>query len=264
MVEPKDVNLFETMVPLIGLAVIIALGVILMVHQFQRSLFRRRLNEESLKMEHQRELLRTAIAIQEQERQRIAGDLHDELGAQLSMTLLLLRQSYKAAPEQTNEQLALLQQLEEHLKEALSSTKRISYELMPPQLVNLGLQQALLVLVEDARKAGNLDVKLLRPVPGEELPWAVQLGLYRMLSELLNNTLKYAAATEVSIELQEADGRLTCYYRDNGKGLPEIQQGQGLGLRNLEGRTTALNGTFVYGNATEGGFFAKISIPTTA
>jgi signal transduction histidine kinase len=263
MAEPEDLKLFNTLAPLIGLAVLVALGVILMVHQFQRSLFRRRLREENLKTDHQRELLRTAITVQEQERQRIAGDLHDELGARLSMTLLLLRQNTtsKSALEDHTSQLFI--ELEEHLNQALIATKRISYELMPPQLVNLGLYRAVLVLADEARKAGNLKVNLVKKGMEAELPWPLQIGLYRIISELLNNTLKHGAASEINIDLIAEKSRLSCHYRDNGMGLPQTLLAKGLGLKNLEGRATALNGNFEYGNIPEGGFFAKINIPVT-
>ncbi len=263
MAESEDVKLFNTLAPLIGLAVLVALGVILMVHQFQRSLFRRRLREENLKTDHQRELLRTTITVQEQERQRIAGDLHDELGARLSMTLLLVRQNTatKSAPEDHTSPLFI--ELEEHLNQALMATKRISYELMPPQLVNLGLYRAVLVLADEARKAGNLNVTLVKTGMDSELPWPLQVGLYRIISELLNNTLKHAAASEIHIDLTAEKNRLSCHYRDNGTGLAQTLLAKGLGLKNLEGRATALNGNFEYGNAPEGGFFAKITIPVT-
>lgn len=260
MAESESIKLFQTLVPLIGLAVIIALGVVLMVHQFQRSLFRQRLSQENLKVKQQQELLRTAIAVQEQERQRIAGDLHDELGARLSVALRLLRQGYGAtavAPEAYH----LLPQLEEHLQQALDATRRISYELMPPQLVNLGLHSALLVLVEEVRQAGRLQVELTRSGEDGHLPWTVQLGLYRMVSELLHNTLKHAEAMKVSIELKETAGWVICHYEDNGKGVPSDQKGSGLGLQSLKARTTSLNGTLEWGNGTAGGFFAHIHLP---
>ncbi|MDI9339772.1 MAG: histidine kinase [Sediminibacterium sp.] len=261
MAEPEDLKLFHTLPPLIGLAVLIALGVILMVQQFQRSLYRRRLNEENLKLNHQRELLRTAITVQEKERERIAGDLHDELGARLSMTLMLLRRSYDMIPAADSVSHTLLPEVEAHLKEALHSTKRISYELMPPQLINMGLYKALLVLVEEVRNAATIAVVMERSEPERELNWPIQLGVYRMISELLTNTLKHAAATRISIELKTEEEYLICHYTDNGKGLPAFEQGQGLGLRSLEGRASALNGTLKWGTLAEGGFYAKICLP---
>jgi signal transduction histidine kinase len=261
MAESESIKLFYTLLPLIGLSVIIGLGVILMVHQFQRSLFRQRLSQENLKMKQQQELLRTAITVQEQERQRIASDLHDELGARLSVALRLLRQGYGLTPATEEAYTTLLPQLEEHLEQALDSTRRISYELMPPQLVNLGLHSALLVLVEEVRQAGRLQVGLAHSGVSDQLPWAVQLGLYRMISELLNNTLKHAEATEVHIELNGTEGEVICHYRDDGKGMPDEQKKYGLGLRSLKARTTSLNGTLEWGNGAAGGFFANIHLP---
>lgn len=261
MVEPEDVRLFHTTVPLIGLAVIIAISVILMVQQFQRSLFKRRLNEENLKLIHQRELLRTSIAVQEQERKRIAGDLHDELGARLSMTLMLLRECNRQIATKLGEAAPYTFQVEEQLKQALEATKRISYELMPPQLVNLGLVQALQVLTAEIRQSSGINITLDKNDCRADLPWQVQLGLYRMLSELLNNTLKHSGATAISIVLKEQEEWQECNYHDNGKGILPGEKNHGLGMKSLEGRAHSLHGTFEWGNAPEGGFLAKICLP---
>jgi len=256
MEEPEGIALFQTLIPLAGLVVIIVLGVVLMVFQFQKSLFSQRLKQEDLKATHQQELLRNAITVQEQERQRIANDLHDELGARLSFTLMQLKQLQDGEARQT----ISLAQLEAHLEEALASTKRISYELMPPQLANLGLYKALLVLVDDAKKASDLQISINKPDALEQLSWPIQLGLYRMISEMLNNTLKHAEATKVTITLSLDETHVECHYNDNGKGLATTTQ-NGLGLKSLEGRTSALNGTFLLHPTHVTGFSAVITIP---
>lgn len=261
MEEPEEIALFNTLVPLAGMAVVIALGVILMVVQFQRSLLKQRLQKENLKMKHQQDLLRTSIAVQEKERQRIAGDLHDELGARLSVALMQLKHA-KNNPNDISSHMG--EEMEKHLESALQSTKRISYELMPPQLVNLGLYKALLVLMEDIRKAGGLRVEAQKSGDPDSWPWPIQLGLFRMLSEMLNNTLKHAEATEVQIELQESENAVLCHYKDNGKGLPKTAGGTGLGLQNLEGRAQALSGMLQLSQSPGGGFMATIELPLTS
>lgn len=258
MDEASNIALFESLVPLIALVVIIALGVIALVQQFQRSLFKQRLEQEALKNNHQQDLLRTSITVQEKERQRIAGDLHDELGARLSMTLMQVKQAQESQATNSEE---VLPQLQSQLEEALTATKRISYELMPPQLVNLGLYKALLVLIEEARQAGPLQIKLTKAGDPNLLPWSVQLGLYRMISELLNNTLKHAEASKVTIELRQEEGTIHCHYQDNGKGLSKTLSNPGLGLQSLEGRASSLNGELEWSPPNTSGFWAKIELP---
>lgn len=260
MEEPQEIALFNTLVPLAGMAVIIALGVILMAVQFQRSLLRQRLQKENLRMKHQRDLLSTSITVQEKERQRIASDLHDELGARLSVALMQLKQA-RSMPQDIVSDIG--KEMEQHLELALQSTKRISYELMPPQLVNLGLYKALLVLIEDVRKAGGLQVEIQKAGDPNNWPWPVQLGLFRMLSEMLNNTLKHAEASQVRIELLTAEGSILCTYQDDGLGLPKEVLSNGLGLQNLEGRAQALQGTFEMDPLTDIGFSARIVLPIT-
>jgi len=262
MEEPEAHQFFINLIPFWIIILVISAGVILLTRKFRQGLSKQRLEKEVLKNRYQQELLRTSIDIQEKERKRIAHDLHDELGARLSMALMRLKQHPDPTPITPEQTAEILEQLEDQLELALQATKRISYELMPPQLVNLGLYQALKVRAEDARKAGNLMVNMKKTGDPDTMPWPMQLAMYRILSELLNNTLKHAEATEVSIELVVDKGHLLCLYCDNGKGMSDEIKGAGLGLQSLEGRASALNGTLEYGNAHDGGFWAEISLPT--
>ncbi len=264
MDKSQGLELFQTLAPLAALVIIIAVGVILMVYQFQRSLFRQRLKEENLKNEHQQALLSTTIAVQENERQRIARDLHDDLGAQLSVALMQLKQANEMLQKDAaGGPVQVMHELEDHLETALKTTKHVIYELLPPQLLSLGIFKAMRAHVAEIEKTGKLKVELSTASELGEIPWPVQLGLYRILSELLNNTLKHAEASKAFIELAKADRQIQCTYRDNGKGLPDKLEKEkaGLGLQSLKGRASALQGTFHYRNAEAGGFEAQISLP---
>ena len=79
--------------------------------------------------------------------------------------------------------------------------------------------------------------------------------------ELINNTLKHAAADEISITIQTEPGMVVCTYSDNGKGLPGQWNGKGLGMKGMEGRISAVGGTFETGNNEKGSFEAHFSVP---
>jgi len=132
---------------------------------------------------------------------------------------------------------------------------------MPMQLINLGIERALSILAEEARIAGDLRVDLVQSCDLEKLSWPAQLGLYRILSELINNTLKHAEASAIFIELSERDTYVLCCYRDNGIGLPEELPQSGLGLQSVEARASALEGTWEMEPTEDNGFAARIMLP---
>ena len=268
MEASQQIDLLDALLPLLGVIFIISVGVVLLNQQFQKSLYKQELEKENLRVQQQQALLRNSIAVQEQERQRIAQDLHDELGAALSLGTMYLKQLKRQAgkAEQTT-QPPLLQGIDEVLgivEGAMKTTRRISHELMPVQLANMPWWQAIEARVQQVNNAGALQATLTLPDAPPELSKAVTTGLYRMLAELLNNTMKHARATQVQIIVAIDAHTLNICYTDNGQGLPAeaIEQGvQGLGLQGLQGRASALNGTIELGNRAEGGFEANISLP---
>lgn len=260
MEEPEAIDFLSALVPFTIIVFIIAVGVILLTQQFRKNLFKQQLAKEGLKNQHQQALLQTSIEVQEQERKRIAQDLHDELGATLSISRMQLLQLERQLTNGNDEQTEQLKQVRENVEGALSSTRRISHELMPVQLVNGGLVSMLQTQAKQVNDAGNLEVMVEVNEDFIDLPWTTQVGLYRVFAELLNNTLKHANASLVKINLEQVEQKLSFHYKDNGNGLPEDLSHAGLGLKGLEGRVKALNGELQYGNEPQGGFFAQIVV----
>ena len=95
------------------------------------------------------------------------------------------------------------------------------------------------------------------------MPWPVTLGVYRIIMELVNNTIKHAEATMVTIELQYYNYCLQLDFKDDGKGINIVEGNTaGMGFKNIEARTTALKGPFEFGtNAGNTGFNALIKLP---
>ena len=235
---------------------IIAVGVVLLTWQFRKNLHKQQLEQEALKLAHQKHLLQTSIEVQEEERKRIARDLHDELGAALSMGRMWLTQLEKQEKVDPNK----VGEVRELVENALNTSRRISHELVPLQLSGLGLERALKSVLDRAGEVGELQVSLEIKLP-DKLNKAIELGLYRVFTELINNTLKHAEASEIQLSIALAENRLLCNYEDNGKGLPENHDKNGLGLKSLEGRVSALEGEWRYGNREAGGFCAAIDLP---
>jgi signal transduction histidine kinase len=261
MEKIRNLNFLDTLLPLAVIVFIICLGVVLLNQQFQKNLFRQRAREDALKSEHQQDLLRANIEAGEQQRKRVAHDLHDELGAVLSimrMNLVLLEQQNAGGAEELTVALQNARMLSET---AMASVRSISHQLMPPQLESFGLIVTLESVISQITAMGRLLIRLTAPSPLGDLSWTSTVGLYRIIMELINNTIKHAEATEITIAICRAGDFITCRYTDNGQGLPADTLAIGLGLKGIQGRVSALCGKYEMGNAMQGGFYATIQIP---
>lgn len=257
----KDINFLNTLLPLAVIIFIIGIGVLLLNQQFQKNLTDQKLKQEALKNRHHNDLLRTSIQAQEEERKRIAQDLHDELGSVLSimrMQLVLLEQQSK---DREASLLAVLQSARQLSEKAMADVRSISHQLMPPQLESFGLIKTLESVIWQINNTGEITIQLNCPTPMPELSWNIHLGLYRIAMELINNTLKHAEAKQVKIDFDCADRHITCTYYDNGKGIPANNIPAGWGHKSIEARVSALEGKLEMGNRENGGFYAIIKLP---
>ncbi len=260
--EPgSHITFINTLLPFAGIVFIIAVGVAFLSQQFRKNLYRRQLEQEQLKKQHQLDLLRSSIQAQEQERKRIAQDMHDELGAALSITRMHLLQVERQHGLQSEQLLEDLKNIRSLTESSLESMRRISHELMPAQLEKFGLIRTLETVIEQLHAAGTIAIGLRAPGDLSALDPQLQLILYRVFMELINNTLKHAEANKIELELQLEHDRLTARYTDNGKGLSHETNGSGLGWKSMEGRISAIGGTLALENNETGSFQAQLSIP---
>jgi signal transduction histidine kinase len=257
METTTEVTLLTILVPLASVISIISVGVILLNQHFRKNLYKQKLEQEEIKIRHQQELLRSTIGAQEQERQRIANDLHDELGAMLSMARMQIKQLQKQPGSIAN---TSLENLREIVETSLASTKRICYQLMPPQLERYGLETSLEALAEQINAVEKTQAFITIGDNFPRFPNAIELGLYRIVSELANNTLKHSGATELNVYFSTSVDEITCKYRDNGIGIKAGASTKGLGMRSLHARAEALGGKFIVSD-NDPGFNCIVHIP---
>lgn len=240
----------------------IGVGVILLYAHFQKNLLHQKLKQETLKNLHQQELLRSNIETQEEERRHIAQDLHDELGAMLSimkMNLLMMERKSNAAVLILPSSVAQVRQLSEA---AMESMRRISHRLMPPQLEAFGLFPALQSVIDQINASGRIQIRLEASSFPEPIAKNIALSLYRILMELINNTLKHAEATEIIIDMALHGDVLQCRYSDNGKGLAaSALPAGGMGQKSIEARVSALSGSLIADQSIVDGYCVQVDIP---
>ncbi|NJC24914.1 sensor histidine kinase [Neolewinella antarctica] len=241
--------------------IVLALSLIAFFVVYQRKIFEQERGRDEERRAYQRSLLAAAVEVQEAERQRIARDLHDDIGSLLTATRLYLRQ---LKPASTTEQVVgIRDQSLSILDEMIQNARRITHDLLPPTLEKFGFQAAAEDLCERIDGGGELAVIFQDTSPeGLRLSGEAEIGLYRVLQELLTNTLKHAGARTVRVSLGADSRSFTLHYADDGKGV-DLQPGprSGLGLRNVESRVSLLAGTLVTETSPGEGMRVEVSVP---
>jgi len=257
METPQELSFINTLLPLVGVLFVIAMGVILLNQQFHKNIYRQQLEQEELKNLHQQQLLQSSIQVQEAERKRIAQDLHDELGAVLSIARMQLVQL-----EQTQGDPDLnkaLQTVRKTTESALTTMRRLSHELMPPQLETFGVVKTIESVSDQLNSANELKIHLEANDDLPRWPGSIELTLYRIAMEMINNTIKHAQAQNIYIALVQNEHGIQFTYRDDGKGVEENVT-YGLGFKNIEVRAKAVGGVLEIPVTGSGGFRASLQI----
>ena len=182
---------------------------------------------------------------QEEERRRLARDLHDGLGGMLSTVkhYLATAQGRAAQPAGAAAATELLGQSIQHLDSSIGELRRVARNLMPEALLAFGLPQALQDLCASTQQASGVAVQLHLHGLETRLPQALEVELYRLVQELLNNVLKHAQAREVLVQLMRHGPALHLVVEDDGVGFDPAVAGTGVGLRSVQARARYLGGT---------------------
>ena len=193
---------------------------------------------------HRQAMLEASVATQENVRRQIGGDLHDEIGTLLSATRMSLTQitKYEDNPAKRT---ALLNQTEELLNDTLNNVRRLSKELMPSTLDEFGLIIALKDFTEKMTEFTGVMVCFSHGELSEVFDKKIELALYRTAQELVNNALKHAKASVISIQLQVRTNNLVLQVSDNGIGFDLAETNKpdrGIGIKNIESRISVIKG----------------------
>ena len=209
----------------------------------------------------QRERITAEVRLLENERKRIAGDLHDSLGPLLSSVKLKI--SSVEVPDAEDRK--VIQQSAKHIDEIITSMRQISYDLLPIALERKGLIEAVRDFVTHLGREDQLEVSVYTMNPVGPHP-EQDIHLYRILQEIIHNTLKHANASRLDIGFRQEANELLLIVQDNGQGFSvekAREHSRGLGLKSLETRTDILKGSIHIRSAVGEGTRYYIRIPRT-
>ncbi len=208
--------------------------------------------------------LSAMIQATEEERKRIAKDLHDGIVQSLTGLSLRLQKGFSMIKDVSEEQKSRYAESKTMLDESISELRNISHQMMPRVLSEMGLLPALEDML--GKSLGNTNIEFEfehHKVEGERFAENVEVSLYRICQELVNNIIKHSEAKAVSVQLLKTRTHLVLVVEDNGKGFnfDETVNQNGIGLMNITSRAKAINGEVNYQPSPEQGTVATIRIP---
>jgi len=187
----------------------------------------------------QKERMQNEIAVLENERKRMAYDLHDSLGPMLSSIKL----NINSIETNTDEDKAIIYKASNHIDDAIENMRSISYNLLPVTLERKGLFEALREFIEYSSTRSKLPIQLFIK-HHVEIPKEKEIHIFRMLQEIIHNSIKHAQAKNLYIGFGYEEERIVIFAKDDGIGfdVAKIKETSGgLGLKSIESRADILN-----------------------
>ena len=194
---------------------------------------------------HEKNIFNAVLQAEEKERSRIAKDLHDGLGPILATLNMYLEWLHEKGRVDQHPDILNLSMTS--VTEAIITLKNISNNLSPHMLEKFGLTSALTAFVERIKKISTVKFKIDSNLK-ERLPLIMEISIYRIITECINNTLKHSSSTEITIKLTMADNCLNFIYADNGQGFDvksALELQSGMGLHNIQNRIKTLGGKII-------------------
>lgn len=202
---------------------------------------------EEEKLSRQKDIMKATLSAEEQQREILGNELHDGVGHILTYTSLFLQMaasSDKMSPD-------LFGKAHQKVEQALNEVRRISRNLVPPALIDLGLKEAIIELFNQYSDIKGMTFDIVtknHDLSGIDMN--AQRNIYRMIQELLNNTIKHAAASEVKLVFKRTTQKLTLHFYNNGRVFNPDKVKKGIGLKSITNRAYFYNG-YVNINSTK-------------
>ncbi|MFO0478718.1 MAG: tetratricopeptide repeat protein [Bacteroidota bacterium] len=203
--------------------------------------------------------IQNIIKGQEMERQRVAAELHDGVGGALAGIKMKLAHMATKVFEGKAE----LENISENIGNLYQEVRTISHHLTPPQFTNSAFTQVVSDLVKELKASTSISIHLdfLEEEKINQISEDLQVAVYRMIQELLKNSMNYAQCTNIEVIINKYNNELNVIVEDNGIGFDTSKKVTGIGLRNIQSRIKAFGGKFVIDSKIGRGSAFHITIP---
>jgi signal transduction histidine kinase len=228
----------------------LTISLILFIIFHQRKVIRYQMRLQQMEQEQQKILLNASIRLQEEERQRLAADLHDDAGPLLATARLYLNENLVNLDKAS--QLQSIFQARQILDDTIQLIRNISHSLMPPTLKNFGLESATNDLFQKISGSGAINASSRFHDYRERLKPEIELIVFRVIQELINNILKHSNSSFIHLTQNVQDGMFVLRIHHDGRGIVQAdfeklnKSNIGLGLKNISSRLKVAQGKIFF------------------
>jgi two-component system, NarL family, sensor kinase len=228
----------------------LTIGLIVFIIFHQRKVIRYQLRLQRMEQDQQKLLLNASIRLQEEERQRIAADLHDDAGPLLATARLYLNENLVNLDKTT--QLQSIYNAKQIIDDTIQLIRNISHSLMPPTLKNFGLESAVNDLFQKISGSGSMNASSRFHDYRERLQAENELIIFRVIQELVNNILKHSNASFIHLTQNTSGNKFFIRLHHDGRGITQNdfiklnKSNVGLGLKNIQSRLKVLHGKIFF------------------
>jgi len=228
----------------------LTIGLIVFIIFHQRKVIRYQIRLQRMEQDQQKLLLNASIRLQEEERQRIAADLHDDAGPLLATARLYLNENLVNLDKTT--QLQSIYNAKQIIDDTIQLIRNISHSLMPPTLKNFGLESAVNDLFQKISGSGSMNASSRFHDYRERLQAENELIIFRVIQELVNNILKHSNASFIHLTQNTSGNKFFIRLHHDGRGITQAdfnklnKSNVGLGLKNIQSRLKVLHGQIFF------------------
>lgn len=241
----QEEQIVHIIVIAMAIVVLMAVAIIVFFYFSRKKIIQTELEKAELEITYQQNVIQSIIITQEEERKRIAQDLHDAISSKLNIVSLnanLLTEK-DISTEETNK---IGDSILKITNTVLESSRQIAHDLLPPTLDKFGLAAALEELCDEVRATQKFKMTCRLSYQNGFFPAEKELHIFRIVQELINNSIKHANATTLALAVETEENLVSLHYSDDGKGF-DVQlakEAKGLGMSGITNRAGILDGKF--------------------
>jgi signal transduction histidine kinase len=255
-----DIRVYNRNKWIIGISSVGLIIIFFLLFISQRNKRKSQAEKDAAIIEERERGMKAIFEAQEEERKRIAKDLHDGIGQQVSAIKMFFQSLSKSFLNDKPEFKDDVEKISHMITEAGTDVRTISHQMMPRALTELGLVAALEDMIDKSFSKSEINCKFEHYNISDRLPQHVEIGLYRITQELLNNIIKHSGALRVDVQLMKVKNHCVLIVQDDGKGLDDKDKSDGIGMMNITNRLRSLNGEMNMESALGQGTTATIRI----